>query len=508
MSDTQKKLYSWIGGMSLRIPDLVFQNMLQNTDLQNLLSRLVAGEIFEGRVIAVDGNFLLMQLLDGSKITAQVDSGVKYNPGDLIKLKVIERQQGRLTAAEVEHYPVNNGEITAEGAEPAVRVEISVYQHEVTEKAKLATNVPVKDLKEIKETEVRTQTNITGANVSDEKANEKAGKPAEFLKSVNMPVNRLTVEIFKAIVDMGSEPDTGIIEKAINLVKNTPVNEPRHAVFLILNEMEDNEHFREIIKELDQGEFRFSEELENLIKILEKSGDEKLSEFGERIKSVIENSLVKAQPFRERAAQKPGLSAERKFAETAEVTEKVALPKAEQLFKELKKEFSLLSKFIPNSTANDREKIISVVNRLETAILFFNEVRGFEMFVQVPFIMRDNRVNGELYIMKRTGKKGKINSRDFTMFLSMSTDNIGQVDIFVHVRNKNIMMKIFTGNEKLQPLFMDEYKSLYNALKEKGYNLFDMGFQAADGKVSIFNAAGKASELLDIINKSKIDIKV
>lgn len=92
----------------MRIPDSVLYKIIQNTDIHNLLGRLLEGEIFEGRVVSVDGNFLLMQLLDGSRITAQVESGAKYNPGDIIKLKVVDRQQGRLIAVEDGHSPVKD----------------------------------------------------------------------------------------------------------------------------------------------------------------------------------------------------------------------------------------------------------------------------------------------------------------------------------------------------------------------------------------------------------------
>ena len=185
----------------------------------------------------------------------------------------------------------------------------------------------------------------------------------------------------------------------------------------------------------------------------------------------------------------------------------IALPKADKWISEVKKELSVLSKLIQNSTAGNKEKIMSAVDRLDTAIRLFNELQGFEMFVQIPLILKENRqTNGELYIMKRAGKKGKLNSNDFTIFLSLSTDNIGDLDIFVHVRNKNVMIKVFAEDVKYNQLFMDEYKSLYNDLKEKGYKLFDLDFELKDEKVNIFNAEKKTLTYLD--TKTKIDIKV
>jgi len=476
----------------LRIPDSVLYKIIQNTDIHNLLGRLLEGEIFEGRVVSVDGNFLLMQLLDGSRITAQVESGAKYNPGDIIKLKVVDRQQGRLIAVEDGHSPVKDSKPFT-GETGHFSVQNSLFP------SKSSENSTVRGREPLNETGHITVRN----NVPYEKANN----PDELLKSANIPVNRLNIDVVRAIVSMGSEPKAEIIEKAVNLMNNTQVDNPRHAVFLVLNRMDDKEQFYEIISELDRGRFHFSEELNNLVDLLEEASaetdDSILAGVTERIRAALANSLVKTVLNRSKYLQKDEAASDG----NPEKIQELALPKADKWLYDLKKELSLLGKILTDSAANNREKILSAVNRLETAIHFFNELRGIEMFVQVPFIVRDNQINGELYIMKRAGRKGKINSRDFTLFLSLSTEYIGRLDIFVHVKNKNVMVRIFTENEKFNHLFTDEYRTLYDALREKGYKLFDMDFQSNDEKISIFNAEKTASEILDM-NRTKIDVKV
>ena len=91
----------------MRIPDSVSHKIFQYLQLHNT-SMLLEGDIFTGRVISVDSDFLLMQLLDGREISAQIKSDAVYNAGDMLKLKVVDRQQGKLIATELEHNPAQN----------------------------------------------------------------------------------------------------------------------------------------------------------------------------------------------------------------------------------------------------------------------------------------------------------------------------------------------------------------------------------------------------------------
>lgn len=455
----------------MKIPDSVSHKIFQYLQAQNT-NRLMEGDVFTGRVIAVDGDFLLMQLFDGREISAQVNSGT-YNPGDILKLKVIDMQQGRLMTTKVEHYPAQNGE--------AVTTETGHYA--------VQNNVIIE-----KEAEQKIQSSVY---------NEKTDNPAEILKSMDLPVNKLSIEIVNAILEMGREPTAEIIEKALHIIENMHVENPEHAVFLILNGLEDEEQYYSVIRDLARERFHFAEELNNLINLLDSADDEPLSGFSERIRSALSNSLVKTRLLCENPLQQHGVNIDSEFLKTDEI----ALPKVDQWINELKKELSLLGRFIANSAVNDKEEIMSAVNRLETAIHFFNDLQCFEMFVQIPLFLKETQTNAELYIMKRSGRKGKINSRNFTLLLTLATDNIGDLDIFVHVKNKNVLVKIFAENERFNHLFINEYKFLYNALKEKGYNLFDLDFELKDEKVNMFNAEKKALSLLNI-NKTKIDIRV
>ena len=306
----------------MRIPDSVSHKIFQYLQLHNT-SMLLEGDIFTGRVISVDSDFLLMQLLDGREISAQIKSDAVYNAGDMLKLKVVDRQQGKLIATELEHNPAQN---------------------------------------------IKNPENISRP------AN--AGSPAGILKSLNLPVSKVNIEIVNAIISMGREPAAEIIEKALNLIEEMPIEDPKHAVLLVLNKLEGEEQYYKLVAELDNGQFHFNEELNDLIGLLEAAGDETLIELAERLKLVFNRSLIKTPieqenqsqpqkiiPGREHEAVETELTVKTQsekivFSHKTEKSEEVVLPKADQWINDLKRELSVVSRVITDSTLSNKERIL------------------------------------------------------------------------------------------------------------------------------------------------------
>lgn len=479
----------------MNIPDSVSPKIFQYLSVHN--TRLAEGDVFAGRVLAVDGNLLLMQLFDGREISARIDTDAKYNPGDLLKLKVVDQQQGKLIAKEMEHFPVKNDA--------------------AFEDAGNSKNI--------------SDTQSTG-NLKDISNPKNLTSPIKILKSLNLPVNKVSIEIVNSIFEMGEKPSEQLIEKALGVIEKMPEESPKQAVFLALNQLEDKEQYCSLLKELDEGKFHFAEELNNLVDLLENADDENLSAMAGKIRSAFRSSLVKSSFLHEKISNEnipekpPENIKEEPLPNGNDIpdskpskivkNEEAALPKVDQWLKELEKDLDSVRKIVVRDSEKSvtgseknsgREKILSTVDKLQTAISFFDEISSFDMFVQLPLIYKGAQAKGELYVMKRKGNRGKIDSRDFSVFLSLSTENIGDLDIFVHVKNKNVMVKVQAENDTFRQLIISEYKTLYDALKEKGYNLVDLGFAAENEKVSVFNAEKRALMLLGE-NKTKIDIKV
>lgn len=183
------------------------------------------------------------------------------------------------------------------------------------------------------------------------------------------------------------------------------------------------------------------------------------------------------------------------------------LPKLDEWAKDSERRLNIIKEVLVNSAGPDKEKIQMQVRELETALRFFQDIISYEAYAQVPLILKDRSTNGEIYIMKRKNKSGKLNPDDFSVFLSLTTSNLGTIDTFINVRNKSVMLRFMAENEKYFGILQDEYKPLYEALKEKGFNLYEIKCSLREDEIHLINANNKASDFVFSQNK-KIDMRI
>ncbi|HZK27864.1 MAG TPA: flagellar hook-length control protein FliK [Thermoclostridium sp.] len=496
----------------MKIFDVASQRIPQYQSLENQ-NTLSLGEIFTGRILSAKNGFLLMQLSDGSEIYAQVKADDTYNAGDILRLKVIEMQQNGSVITQVqEHIP------------------------------------------------------------NDRVAAQTPGNPESILRAMDLPVTEQALEVLKAIIEMGEKPSQELIENALNVMNNSNIEQPKHAVFLVLNGFEENEQYQSMLKNIDDGTFHLFDKLVDLIDILQQSDDANLSLAAEQFDSLTENAFIRSsqadlamvEQWIHELQNEFGVEdgrvllpadefksiLESVFSRTskADLTKleqaidelqsefttedgKVSLlvdkfksimeealikrdgtgiPKVEQWINELQKQLESINEYISNPSGlaeQDTQNIQTTVKELQNAIQFFNDISNFEMFIQLPLTIKGQKTNGELYVMKRKDRASRVNPKDFSIFLSLSTENIGLLDIFVNVRSKNVTVKLTADNEEYKPLFMNEYKVLHEALNNKGFKLSELSVLPRGEKLNIFNAEQKAN-LLSVEEKMKIDIKV
>jgi hypothetical protein len=523
------------------------------TDSQQILQLLTqyarealsVGDRFTGRILAITDGLLMLQLPDGSKVNAEVKSGAEYSPGQVLRLEVVEENNGRLFVKEM-----TAGQVQAE---------------------------------------------------------DKPLDPASLLKALKLPADGNRVEIVKAMTDLGVKPSAEIIEKAVQLLESRQIAEPRQAVFLLLNKMENNEDYFPLIKQLDEKSFHFQEKLMNFAthlaqleddavlaladalvteEVLEKQdlpvlskqitallkpdaepspipdkaisntlknvmqqlnlqtikaddGDPvqhlqaKATEFKaihallsrlmpdfDKADKPVQEEIIKAfadfsarvlqekdrQPLTPERAKQVILQAAREVPAGAPERENdAALPKVDQWLERTERKLQVISQALAESEGREGERLLPEIRELQTALSFFNEVTTYEAFVQLPLALKDNATQGELYVMKRKGLR-KLNAEDFSLFLSLTTVNLGTIDTFVHVQKKNIMLRVMVEDEQFYPLLTNQYKALHEALKAKGFTLYELKVAPRDEGLDLFNAVKKAREITK--PNTKIDKKV
>jgi len=183
------------------------------------------------------------------------------------------------------------------------------------------------------------------------------------------------------------------------------------------------------------------------------------------------------------------------------------LPKIDEWARDTERKLYLIKNALYKSPDPEKERVQASLRELDTALKFFQDIISYEAYAQIPLELKEYPVQGEIYIMKRKNKRGKLNPDDFSVFLSLTTLNLGTLDTFINVRNKSVMLRFMTEDEKYFGLLQEEYKSLFEALKEKGYNLYEIKCSLREEGINLINANKKASELVSPQNK-KIDMRI
>ena len=132
-----------------------------------------------------------------------------------------------------------------------------------------------------------------------------------------------------------------------------------------------------------------------------------------------------------------------------------------------------------------------------TAMRLFNQVSTYQTFVQVPLQINGQDARGELYVMKRKGGRGRIDASDFTLFLSLDTENLGHLETLAHARNRQVTLQFRVDDEEVQALLRDLKPTLYEGLEHKGYRLVDLKVRTSmEEPISVLTALRAAEERL------------
>jgi hypothetical protein len=109
--------------------------------------------------------------------------------------------------------------------------------------------------------------------------------------------------------------------------------------------------------------------------------------------------------------------------------------------------------------------------------------------------------------MKRKKGRKKIDTENFTLFLSLSTKSLGVVETFLNASHRRITISFRVEDENLVRLVKDNYRVLYDGLLEKGFKLVEMKCRVLEKeRVNPVNAAKKAQELLG--TQTRVDLKI
>ncbi len=141
------------------------------------------------------------------------------------------------------------------------------------------------------------------------------------------------------------------------------------------------------------------------------------------------------------------------------------------------------------------------------AMRLFNQISTLHTFLEIPLRLNGEQAQGELYVMKRKGNRGRIDPSDFTLFLVLDTMHVGHLETLAHARNNRVTLRFEVPDEGIRDLVREMRKGLDDGLVEKGFQLVDMRVHVASEKgVSPLNAAREAQHRLGLLGR--VDVRL
>lgn len=393
----------------LQIPGLLKEIAKeQTTTLLNMLGNTSKGEIIEGKILDISPKQVLVELEQGHKFKAKLETQLTFEKGDMIAFQVKDVKGQR-----IEIKPVD----------------MESYVPSKIQQALKESNLPI------------TKENIKLVD--------------EFMKH-KLPVDKGTLVEAKSVLT--SHPNM----KVSDLIFLKQADVPLKAEFLKLYEtffMEKEDWTSPVAKDL--------KELQQAFSFKEAEGQEQIETV---VKQMKEQLALKPQEFQNKELVKEFFQSFEEKVETLKeqlVKETIIKrPEELQVSKEEGKEVVVPKEII----SEKQEAVKSLVQSLDQAketVGQMGKLNEFLPFVQIPVLMNQNMKQADLYVYKR-GKSHE-QKDEISAFLHLDMDALGVVDVAVKLKEKQLHTDFYLEDEASFTLIQEHIYELQEALSKLGF---------------------------------------
>jgi len=511
--------------------------ILSKANLENLKT----GDVIRGRVQSLENGLLLIKLMDGSSFTATIPEDFSIGVGETVTLEIGERLNNQLTAKIVSSEAENSCSADQESA-LINTIKSSLDSFGISSSQRLVSDVIDLLKQEPGLSPDKASFMVANGLSQDLDMAEMLQRISEHKFSLHENLQNLKEHLSNALIESGPE-------MALNLLKPLIISLEADELSFTLKEVlpeispglaqSIEQNFRELLiktfmDELEGAEnamVRIDEKtLESLVKNAIQDMEDRSSD-GEAIGSSIlkhldTELLLKAinkalenihkkignhgndnkgpelykdiKEILDKLFDKASIKVKNGVAEDIDIKEKN---------KALKEIMDFSQNVLNNLDENAKTSIMPAYKEIGDALKFFSQIITYDSILQLPIKINKEETTGELYIMKRKKGGKKIDTENFTLFLSLATKTLGIVETFLNSSQKCITISFRVENENLVKLVKDNYRVLYDGLLEKGFRLVDMKCRVLEKeRVNPVNAAKKAQELLG--TRIRVDLKI
>lgn len=176
-------------------------------------------------------------------------------------------------------------------------------------------------------------------------------------------------------------------------------------------------------------------------------------------------------------------------------------------YKEMFEKLEIVKEAVYSSALPNKDEVINKTDSIQNTVKFINEINGNNTYIQIPLNLVNSKTTGELYVLRRDSRKKKIDPDNATVFLSLNTQNLGQVDSLISVNKKNISINMRVEDKNVCDLIKENHAALYNNIFNIGFKLVDFKYRVIEDNVNVLNV-NKVVQKEESRNKVSLDYRI
>lgn len=503
------------------------QNLLnavyRNNNLVNndLISRLKVGDILKAKILAMVGDTITLEMNDKLTIEARDISMINYDIGDVVEFTVADiRDNTLLLKSNLSELALLENKLS----------DIGIKLNE--------------ENKELIELFLKNEIPITKENISTIMSTKNYyGKVAQLIKENDIPINFETIindikEVLKNLMqnsdftgsdkigqqalktgvnenhntsniefaNMTNDVTNNITNNEISTpLKNIPIDLLNHntsdvnlpfaseflngesrvtlekLVFMMKNNLDFTPRDIILVDNLLEGKKNITNQIENLIKLL----DEDIANRDSIDKAVVDKEIINKEIIDKEVVDKESnvksyWSSDRVIEHTDFKDKLLTLLKKFDLGDIREKEkFQLAMKELFEGIEDIRSSVLNnenspVINKhieeIKASFDFINKLNDNMVFVQIPLHINNTHKNLDIYIKKDSKGRKKISSNNAKIFISLNTNNLDLVQVLIELNKKDINLNFKVYDEKIKKIIEANESMLSEKLKEQDFN--------------------------------------
>lgn len=459
---------------------------------ENILS-LKAGDVFEGLILRLEGENVLLSLSDGSKITATAEKGVTLKEGASAFFQVRSASDGKISITLLN----GNGENNPVFRDALLSADLPVNDENIDLVDTLIRNKMPIDSKNLRSYFMILKNNpgLTAGDISLMRrfgldfTPENAfmyGMEKNSQETVTGSFSAVFDDIFDSLGNMTDSDAGALFFKIYDALGSGSENIAGPGTSADLTEADTEAYGKDLFSSKGTSEeasgindtklikkvWDFTSEKEVKTFLENKEGLLKSKDPKILLKNIFDGlngkneklgQLIKTKSFSELIKKAIGM---RYSIEPGDLKSKDSL---NELYKRALSDSDAVRNVIKESLGEENRASSSLKN-IHDNVTFMNRMHDTMTYVMIPLRLSDQYAGGELLVYNNAKKKGRIDDGELTAFLHFDMKRLGPVDIYIRLKNKSLLTNMYIEDDISRNLLENHIGELSDRFISMGYN--------------------------------------